>query len=87
MKRKTFGISDYITTKEAGRMFNKHELTISRIMKQYFKEGVDYRKLDDREQLLLRKDCIEDYYKDPSKFKEPRNSYSRKMLPDRFFRI
>lgn len=84
---KQLTVSDFITSKEAGKIFGKHENTIIRIMKKYFVDGVDFRKISDREQLLIRKSSIESFYEDPSSFRGDTSHREKKNLPDRFYRI
>lgn len=84
---KQLTINDFITAKEASRLYGKHELTIARIVKKHFKEGSDYRKLDEREQLLIQKSCLDKYFNNVEAFKEERNTYERKVLSDRYYRI
>lgn len=80
-------VMDFITNKEAGKLYGRHEATIARIIKKHFKEGVEYRKLDGKELYLIRKDCIESYFNKPDDFKEKRAPHERKILPDGFYRI
>lgn len=84
---KQLTVSDFITSKEAGTIFNKHENTIMRVMKRYFVDGVDYRKIGDREQLLIRRDSIEAFYKNESSFRGDTSHLEKKDLEDRFYRI
>lgn len=84
---KRLGVMDFVTSKEAGKLYGKHELTICRIIKRHFAEGIEYRKIEDREQLLIRKDCLESYFNNPNDFNGKRAPYERKELPDRFYRI
>lgn len=84
-------LEELTTTREAGHMYGKHPLTISKIMKQHFTEGVHYRYIKISEkydsELLILTSCLDDYFKNPSKYKKRTAVFNKILVTDRNFRI
>ena len=84
---KQLTINDFLTSREASKIYGQHENTINRNIKKYFKEGVDYRKMEGREKLLISKACLDHYYSHPEDFVTPRVTVEKTPIPDRAYRI
>lgn len=84
-------LNSFLTSREAGIYFNRHELTINKIMHQYFEEGVDFRFIcaggTKNSEMLIKISSLEDYFKNPAKYKVLTKSHNKTHISDRCFRI
>lgn len=84
-------VNSFLTSREAGKHFGKHELTINKIMSQHFKENEDYRFIcsggSKKSEMLIKVSSLEDFFNNPAKYKVRTTNHNKTHIPDRDFRI
>lgn len=84
-------VNSFLTSREAGKHFGRHDLTINRIMQQHFVEGEDFRFIwaggTRKSEMLIKVSSLEDYFNNPAKYKVRTTNHNKTNIPDRGFRI
>ena len=84
-------VNSFLTTREAGKLFHRHEQTIRKIMNQHFEEGVDFRYIytgeTKKSEILIKVNSLEDYFMNPAKYRVRTSNHNKTYIPDRNFRI